>query len=544
MIGTPLLQRIMIWLVPYRAMLTFAIISLLTIALTTSLLTVIIKQLIDNMNAGQTLNELQFLLLTIASLITLRGIATLASHYAVNWIGGKIGMDLRMRLFEKYLVLPLDHTIKSNPDHHPAHFTSKIDRIIDGIAELLTLLWKELPTATSLLIVMFLLNWEFLLMAFSSALVIGAITQLTTQAREPSSQSPRDLMDDLLLPRTSVTHIRSVKLDDGQLQESQYFCDAIERERTLALKRALLKTLGNIVVSLIIIAILAAFSLLFIQQLTLGRITIGDASALIAAILLLIYPLKRLLLAKISLQYKFQAIDEIESFLAQRNEIDLGNIEIARARGLLQLIAVSTHASSQSNPSLDKFTLILQPGEIVALSTTHHNQVNLLIDLIARFVYPTNGKILLDGIDISTLKLAELRANIAWITPHTLLMNDTIAANIAYGSTRCETEARIMKVARACHVTQFTRQMPHGLQTRIDNKSVTLTESQRQRILIARALLKNPAIVIVDDTSASFDTECAHVEAALNTLIHHRTTLIFSPQHALLKKANRIVTLT
>ena len=117
MIGMPLLQRIMIWLVPYRAMLTFAIISLLTIALTTSLLTVIIKQLIDNLNAGQTLNELQFLLLTIASLITLRGIATLASHYAVNWIGGKIGMDLRMRLFEKYLALPLDHTTKSNPDH-------------------------------------------------------------------------------------------------------------------------------------------------------------------------------------------------------------------------------------------------------------------------------------------------------------------------------------------------------------------------------------------------------------------------------------------
>lgn len=188
--------------------------------------------------------------------------------------------------------------------------------------------------------------------------------------------------------------------------------------------------------------------------------------------------------------------------------------------------------------------MTIQSGEIVALASSSDDREKTLIDLIARFIRPTNGRILLDDIDIATIKLTDLRANMAWLTPDIRLLNDTIAANIAYGTTRCATEASIMKAARTCHVTEFAREMPHGLQTRIGLKDVELSENQRQCIIIARALLKNPAIVIIDETTAVFDTHCSLVDDALDTLIQNRTTLIISSQPDMLGKAHRIIKLT
>ncbi len=187
--------------------------------------------------------------------------------------------------------------------------------------------------------------------------------------------------------------------------------------------------------------------------------------------------------------------------------------------------------------------MTIQSGEIIALPSSNGGQEKTLIDLIARFIHPTNGRILLDDIDIATVKLADLRANIAWLTPDTKLLNDTIAANIAYGTMRCATEVSIMKVARTCNVTKFAREMPHGLQTKIGLKGVELAENQRQCIIIARALLKNPAIVIIDETTAIFDTDCPMVNHALDALIQGRTTLIISSQPNMLGKAHRVITI-
>lgn len=536
-----LFQRLRAWFAPYYGMLAFAVISMVIIALTTSLLPILIKQLIDHVVISQKLEGTQFIQLTIVSLLALRGIASLASNYSVYWVSGKIGIDLQMVLFEKCMALPATHPERPDPDKFATHFVSNIDQATESIAQLLSLLGKELFTVIGLLIVMFFLNWEFSLMGLLIALVIGAILQFISQANNSDQLTPGELMNPHILSRTSLTHIKLIKLDNAQSQESEYFRNLIAHEQSLALKRGIIRTIVKIIAFLIIAAMLAAFCLLFMQQLSLDKLTVGDTCALTTAILLLIFPLKRLLCTYTSLQNKFQIMRDIDSLLVQQNEMDSGNIEIAQTRGQLRFDKVSVHLPSQNYPLLLNFTLAMRQGEIIGLTSSDNGHERVLIDLIARFVNPTNGRILLDGIDIASFKLTDLRAYIAWVTPDTELLNETIAANIAYGTTRCETEANIMKTARVCHVAPFARKMPQGLQTKIDNKNIALTEYQRQCILIARAFLKNPTIVIIDENTTLFDINCASVNDALDTLIRNRTTLIISSRPAMLEKACRVI---
>jgi subfamily B ATP-binding cassette protein MsbA len=539
-----LFRRLMTWIAPYWTMFAFAISSLIAIALTTSLLPLLIKQLLDSvLNSKNDLEGFQFALLTILGLLIIRSIASFSSSYAINWISGKVGMDLRETLFEKLLALPVSYPEQHDSDKLNAYFFSNIDQITDGIAQILAILVKEIFIVIGLLIVMLCVNWEFSLMELLIMLAIGSIMQFVSQVNDSNQRTPHPSMGSPLLSLTSIKHIKSIKLDGSQSQESQHFCNSIEHQRNLILKQAAIKTFSRTIALIIITTLLAAFFFLFKQQLNLHMITAGDTGALIIAALMLVVPIRRLLNMQLSLQNRFQVIHHIDSLLTQQNESDSGSVEIARTRGQLRFEEVSVYNYSQTCLPLFNLTLTIQPGEIVALASSSDGQERTLTDLIARFIHPSEGRILLDNIDIATIKLTDLRANIAWLTPDTKLLNDTIAANIAYGTTRCATEASIIKVARTCHVTKFARGMPYGLQTRIDTKDIELSENQRQCILIARALLKNPAIVIIDETTAVFNTHCALVDDALDNLIRNRTTLIISPRATMLEKAHRILEL-
>ncbi|SDX08728.1 ABC transporter transmembrane domain-containing protein [Nitrosomonas communis] len=543
MIEIQMLRRLMIWVVPYWTMFAFAIISLITIAVTTSLLPLFIKPLLDNILTSQHgLEEFQFALLAILGLLITRSLASFSCSYATSWVSGKVGIDLRRTLFDKLLALPLSYPKETNSDKLNINLFSEIEHATDSIAQILIIFVKEILTITGLLIVMILLNWEFSFMGFLIAVVIGLIMQFVSQASNSHQKVPSLLITPTFL--TSCKHIKSIKLDGSQSQESQHFCNSIDHQRNLALKQVVAKTFSKTIAFIMIATILTVFFFLFKQQISLGMMTVGDASALITAVLMLVLPVRRVLNIQTSPQNKFQVIHNVDALLAQQNETDPGKVEIANARGQIRFEEVNAGNYSQTCPPLFNLTLTIQPGEIIALPGSSQGQERTLIDLIARFIHPASGRILLNDVDIATIKLTDLRAKIAWITPDTRLLNDTIAANIAYGTMRCATEASIMKVARTCHVTTFAREMPHGLQTRIDNQDIKFTENQRQRILIARALLKNPAIVIIDETTSVFDTDCRLVNNALDALIQNRTTLIASSQPNMLGKAHRIIKLT
>ena len=157
---------------------------------------------------------------------------------------------------------------------------------------------------------------------------------------------------------------------------------------------------------------------------------------------------------------------------------------------------------------------------------------------------PTTGRVILDEHDAGHIDPTIRQINIAWLSPDRKLLSDTVAANIAYGIKRCSTETEITRAAHASHSTEFIRELPRGHETRLGPQSIgMLTDSQRQRLLIARVLLKDPAIVIIDESIAQFNLDDPLLQQALLTLTSKRTTLILSTQPALLNLAQRHITL-
>ncbi|HEY6240672.1 MAG TPA: ATP-binding cassette domain-containing protein, partial [Burkholderiales bacterium] len=167
-----------------------------------------------------------------------------------------------------------------------------------------------------------------------------------------------------------------------------------------------------------------------------------------------------------------------------------------------------------------------------------------LANLLPRFYSPDSGQILLDGADISALKLASLRANIALVSQDVVLFNDSVAANIAYGRLSGTSEAEIIKAAEAAHAMQFISEMPEGLATVIGENGVRLSGGQRQRLAIARAFLKNVPVLILDEATSALDSESErHIQAALESLIKGRATLVIAHRLSTIERADRIVVL-
>jgi subfamily B ATP-binding cassette protein MsbA len=262
------------------------------------------------------------------------------------------------------------------------------------------------------------------------------------------------------------------------------------------------------------------------------------------AMLMLTAPLKRLTGVSEFLQRGLAAAESVFTLLDTHSETDGGTVAIGRVRGELQFNDVQFAYATDARPALQDIALHIRAGENVALVGASGSGKTTLANLVPRFYTPTGGAILLDGHNLEELTLASLRANIALVSQEVVLFNDTLAANIAYGQMREVSEAEIIAAAQAAHAMEFIREWPEGLDTLVGERGVKLSGGQRQRIAIARAILKDAPILILDEATSALDSESErHVQAALETLMQGRTTLVIAHRLSTIEKADRIVVL-
>jgi subfamily B ATP-binding cassette protein MsbA len=225
-------------------------------------------------------------------------------------------------------------------------------------------------------------------------------------------------------------------------------------------------------------------------------------------------------------------------------EADHGTTPMARAQGHLQFIQVSHRYETGQDWVLRDIDLTIQPGETIALVGPSGSGKTSLVSLLPRFYDTGSGEILLDGITIRDMPLVSLRAQFSWVGQQVILFNDTLAANIRYGTGRDVSLEELEAVAEQANALEFIRRLPAGFDTRVGENGVKLSGGQRQRIAIARALIKDAPLLILDEATSALDTQSERlVQAALEHLRQGRTTLIIAHRLSTVENADRIVVL-
>ena len=275
-----------------------------------------------------------------------------------------------------------------------------------------------------------------------------------------------------------------------------------------------------------------------------GKLNAGQFMGLMTSMMAIIPSLRRLTSVQTSISRGVAAAERLFGIIDMPVERDDGTHVVQRVRGELSFEHVMLRYREDSGIALDDISFVARPGTVTAIVGRSGSGKTTLANLVPHFYRPTAGRILLDGVDVETLTLESLRANIALVSQDVVLFNDSVAANIAYGVMRDTGEAEIVAAAEAAHAMEFICQMPQGLQTMVGENGVKLSGGQRQRLAIARALLKNAPVLILDEATSALDSESErHVQAALDMLMQGRTTIVIAHRLSTIEKAGRIVVL-
>jgi subfamily B ATP-binding cassette protein MsbA len=281
------------------------------------------------------------------------------------------------------------------------------------------------------------------------------------------------------------------------------------------------------------------------QEITAGRLTAGEFVAFITALFLMYGPAKKLSRVNANLQQAMAATDRIFEVLDTHSEVadKPGAVELMSLRQGLEFRDVRFTFAGADQPTLDGVTLQVPVGQTLAVVGRSGAGKTTLSNLVPRFYDPTSGVIAIDGRDIRDFTLASLRAHIAIVTQETVLFDDTVAANIAYGRPDASPD-RIEAAARAAHAHEFIVMMDRGYDTLIGERGQRLSGGQRQRLAIARALLRDAPILILDEATSALDAESEMlVQDALTTLMQHRTSVVIAHRLSTVRRADRIVVL-
>lgn len=537
-----LYPRLLRHVFPYWRVFALGLLGMIITAATEPGLPYLMKPLLDGSFVQKDPQAIRLIPLLIIGLFLLRGISGYASSYAMSWVGNKLVMDMRNLMFDKLVKMPTRYYDNTSSGSVIANIAFNINQVADAGVNVITVLVKDSVTIVGLLALMLYQDWKLTLVALIvTPMIVLIVRTFSGRLRQMSRSAQRSMGDITHVLEETLSGHKVVKIFGGQDYERERFFDATNRIRRFNMKQTVAAA-ANVPLVQLVVAIALAVIIYYATLQT--NLTVGGFVAFITAMLMLLAPIKRLTGVNESLQKGLAAAEIVFDMLDQDSEPDRGTLSLESTRGALELDDVSLVYEGTEHPALDHLSLKVAPGETVALVGASGSGKTSVANLIPRFYHPTGGRILLDGQDIETIRLADLRAQIAFVSQDVVLFNDTVAANIAYGRQNQATEEQIVAAAEAAHAMEFIRQMPEGLQTLVGENGVKLSGGQRQRIAIARALLKNAPILILDEATSALDTQSErHVQAALETLMRGRTTIVIAHRLSTVEKADRIVVL-
>ena len=537
--------RLLGYVRPYRLAFALAMLGMALTAMTEPLFPALMRPLLDKGFIPRYRGELYLIPLAMIGIFVLRGFLTYVTSYTLAWVTNHIVMDLRRQMFDRLLTLPTHYYDDQSSGTLIAKVTYGINDFTGAATNVLTALVRDSLTIFGLLAFLLYLDWKLTLIALAvGPLIVAAVRLFGIRLRAASRRgySAMGLISHIL-EETIGAH-KVVKIFGGQRYEAQRFEDVSKEFRQAAMRESIAASATVPLTQVASATALAIIIYVALLQSADSHITVGGFVSFITAMLMLLSPVKRLTEVNAPLQRGLTAAENIFGLLDQPAEEDRGSTRLPLARGEISFEAVSFTYAEAQRPALRDISLQVRAGQTVALVGPSGSGKTTLVSLLPRFYQPGGGRILIDGHDTQTLALESLRASIALVSQDVVLFNDSVAANIAYGSSSAAGESDIIAAAKAAHAWEFICQMPQGLQTMVGENGVKLSGGQRQRLAIARAFLKNAPILILDEATSALDSEAERqIQSALEQLIQGRTTLVIAHRLSTVEHADRIVVL-
>jgi ATP-binding cassette, subfamily B, bacterial MsbA len=541
------LRRLLEFSLPYRGRFIAALAAMLVYAAASAGVAALIKPIIDKILPGEGTLPFSFWASLILIAYLAKGIGSYFSAYLMTDIGQRVVRDIRDRLFRHILDQSAAFFSRRTTGQLMSRITNDVGQIQQAVSETIGDLLREGLSAIGYVAVMFFYEWRLALVSMVSApIIIYPLVRLGQRVRRATRRSQEHLEHLSHLTAEAFLGHRIVKAFGAERHEADRFAAASDRvyrtnlkiTSTVSILPPIMEFLGGVAVVL----------LLWYgrKQIAGGTTTQGDFFAFIAAAFFLYTPIKRLSRVNANLQQAIAAATRIFEVLDTHSEVleRPGARPIAPvARGVEFREVSFAYADRAERPVLRHISFSAKAGQVIALVGLSGAGKTTLVNLLPRFYDVTGGAILIDGVDVRDVTLKSLRQQIGIVTQETVLFDDTIANNIAYGVPGTGSEA-IERAARAAHAHEFIQALPEKYETRIGERGQRLSGGQRQRLAIARALLKDSPILILDEATSSLDAESELlVQDALANLMRNRTAFVIAHRLSTVRRADAIVAL-
>ena len=539
---SPSMRRLVGYLPPYRWKIALAIFFMVAAGSASGLIATLLGKLTDLGFYEQDPWIIFAAPIGLIFISILHGGSMFMSNFLLGNVSQSVMATLRSQIYHKLIRWPTPTYQANNSGAIASKFVFEANVALSNATKSVIILVRDSFQVLSLTIVLLWHNWMLALVS----LVIGPMVAyllryISNKMRTVMSTCQASFGTILGNVRETYDGHRLVKISNAYEFETNRFQKTNESLKNMMIEMTKVTSLGTPVTQFIFmvgVAIVLGFAM---YQSHLGILTLGDFVTFLAALLLLMPPLKNLAGVNAGFVMMNLASESIFASIDEKEEDDTGTETLDICRGDLVFDHVSLRYPGTDRDAVHDVTLHAKPGDVIAFVGLSGAGKSSIVQMIPRFWNPTKGKILLDGHDITSLRLESLRRHIAVVTQDVILFDGTIRDNIVYGTPEA-TDAEITHAIEAAALTDFIASLPQGLDTPVGEAGGRLSGGQKQRISIARALLKNAPILILDEATSALDSESeAKIKDALSRLMEGRTTFIVAHRLSTIENATTIV---
>ena len=535
-------MRLLAYIKPYTRRLALAVVCIIMAAAANLYLPWIIKDMIDDVLMSKDMVMLNLIATGILVVMFTRGVFYYGQSYLVSYVGQRVIIDVRSVLFRKFQRMPLSYYDKQQTGTVMSYITNDVavmqSAIVDNLIELVT----EGSILIGSLAMMIYLDWKLSLLTLMTIPLVGFAMKIFGRKLKRSSTVIQERVAEITsLLQESISAIRVVKSFVRESYEIKRFEEQNWRNFQAAMKNVKLSSLLTPTVEF-----LAAIAVTFIvwfggYEVVNGVITAGELVAFLTYAVNLANPVKRLSRVYAAIQKAMAAADRVFDIMDLDEKItDVPNAKpLPPIKGKVEFKDI-TFSYKEGQPALQHISLKAEPGQMIALVGPSGSGKSTIANLIPRFYDVDSGVITIDDHDIRQVTADSLREQIGLVPQETMLFSTSVMENIRYGRLEA-TDEEVIEAAKAANAEEFIKELPEGYDTKLGERGLNLSGGQRQRLAIARAILKNPRVLILDEATSALDTESEKiVQDALDNLMVGRTSFVIAHRLSTIFNADQI----